>query len=511
MRKINVHRIMIALGVSLIIILHCGKVQNEQDIQRLIKHNSTHNVNQFIMEKLEENRIVMLADGGHGESLYLQRLISFLDYWLYQIIQREDNKQNIPRDIILIIETDSISINRIKRFGVSGNIVDVFTLGFLSSDKFTTADIEFYFDLGCLTKRIEEYNLSVVKAQKIGFELFGPEKPIDLENWSFQKRDRFSLFERDEYSSDQIIRHLDEHPEAKALIFYGAAHLNKVKTLKHAGDKEVTGFYLAHYLSENIGDVGIYTINQIRPRAWKHYPHISAGPEFTYAFDNVFLRNSILNRDNVYDFTDATLTIIEPQEASRALRWVVSEQMVDLIMKNIRKRMNIENDFYRYSLAAAIQYLLMVSGNEYEIFSQDDQHHAEMLVKQWEAWYDSASIDIVGDIESMNLWRRLLDLMAQSKGKYTGWYEVSIARTISMKPFRDSTISSAMLSEYYEDLLQEKRKQIVLVNLIHLLWVGTDEEKEKAVDILKDETGEGYTTAKQWMVWLRQYIEKSAY
>ena len=512
LKKTGIQRITLQLCLSFVSILYCGKVQNEQNLRQLISQNSTYDINRFVLEKLEENRIVMLADGGHGESLYMQRVIGFLNYWTDKIENPTNAYDSIPHDIIFIMESDSNYINRIESFFDSGNIVDVLKFGAFSSEKFTTSNIEFYSDLGRLKERIDEYNLNRDETRKIEFDLFGPEKAIDLRNWSFQKRSSFFLYEREEYSSDQITRILAEHPQAKALIFYGANHLKEGEILKRSGDQEAKGFYLAHYLREYFGEAGgIYTVNQVRPAAWKYYPHISEGPESTYVFDNSFLRGSKLNKDKVYDFTDATITIIENQEPPRAIRWIVSEKMIDFIMKNIRQSMNIENDFHRYGLAGAIQYLLMASGKEYEIFAQDDQHHAEILVKQWEAWYDSASFDIVGDIENMTLWERLLNLMADSGGEYIDSYELSVAKTISRKPFFDSTMSSQMRTEYYEDLLQEKRKQIVVENLIHLLWVGTDEEKERAISVLRNMTGENLATAKEWMVWWRNSFVKNRF
>ncbi|MEE9554830.1 MAG: hypothetical protein V3W18_11075 [candidate division Zixibacteria bacterium] len=509
MTKVKFHLITISLILSFISFLFCDTSQNEQSLQQLIEQNSTHNVNRFILDKFEDNRIVMLADAGHGESLYLQRVISFLNFWVDQIEHPIIENIKVPHNIAMILETDSISINMINKFFNSGDILDVIEFGYMVSEKFTTAKIEFYFDLGQLKTRIDKYNSENTESEKISLRLFGPEKPIDTANWSFQKRSDFFLYERDEYSSDRIIGFLDDNPDTRALIFYGAAHLKRGEALKRSGEVEATGFYLAHYLNEYFGDTdGVYTINQIRPSSWKHYPHISEGPDSTYIFDNSFLKNTRFNEENAYDFTDATITIIEGREPSRPLRWIPSERIVEFILNDIGKYTNVDNDYYPYYLSSAFQYLSMVSGEKFELFDKRNREQAEALVKQWRAWYDTAEFEIVKDIESLALWEHLLDLMTEAEGNFVNYYELSIAKTLGIKPRYDTTSNKAMRGKFYRDYILKYRERIVIDNLIHLLWIGSDREKEQALDILRKTTGEKYTTAKEWMVWWRGSFTK---
>lgn len=509
MTKVKFHLFTISLAFSLISFLSCDTSQNEHHLQQLIEQNSTHNINEFILKKFEDNRILMLADAGHGEPLYLQRVISFLNYWVDQIEHSNSNNRKTVLDIILVIETDPVSISRINKYFISGDIYDIFKSGFLSSLRFTTAKLEFYYDLRQLKTRIDNYNLNKSAAQKISLRLFGPEKPIDIENWSFQKRSDFFLHERDEYSSEHIIGFLGDNPNARALIFYGAAHLNREETLKRSGEQEATGFYLAHYLHEHFIDTGgIYTINQIRPIAWRRYPHISEGPDSTYVFDNSFLKNSKFNTDNAYDFTDATITIIGVFEQPREIAWIPSERITDFLIKNIGKYTNVDNDYYPYFLLSAFQYLSMVSGKDFELFEKHNQAQAEALMKQWQAWHDTAEIDIVRDIESLALWKRLLKLMIETERNYTNYYELFIAKTFGIKPLYDTTITIAMRGELYRDYMRVYRERIVVGSLIDLLWIGSNREKEQALDILQNITGENYATAKEWMIWWRGSFAK---
>ncbi|HTR98595.1 MAG TPA: hypothetical protein VML00_02525 [Bacteroidota bacterium] len=45
------------------------------------------------------------------------------------------------------------------------------------------------------------------------------------------------------------------------------------------------------------------------------------------------------------------------------------------------------------------------------------------------------------------------------------------------------------------------RKPLVVENLIHLLWIGSEAEKRSAVAVLREETGERYSTAGEWTEW----------
>ncbi len=40
---------------------------------------------------------------------------------------------------------------------------------------------------------------------------------------------------------------------------------------------------------------------------------------------------------------------------------------------------------------------------------------------------------------------------------------------------------------------------------MNLLWIATDEERAKALAVLKQETNLDYTTAKEWTVWFREH------
>jgi hypothetical protein len=62
--------------------------------------------------------------------------------------------------------------------------------------------------------------------------------------------------------------------------------------------------------------------------------------------------------------------------------------------------------------------------------------------------------------------------------------------------------------EYYDDYLKKTSNKIIITDLVQLLWVGTDEERQEAMKELKDRTGQSLTTAPEWMAWWRANYEK---
>ncbi|MCP4685278.1 MAG: hypothetical protein GY867_07495, partial [bacterium] len=216
----------IFVGFALLIaISSCGERDVEGELRDHIAENARYDVNQFVLEKLEQNRIVMLADAGHGVRLYLQSVIGILNHWLDTNIARAGSGDPICRNVILVLELDSLWVEAVEEYGESNDPDDVLYIGHLATEIFTTAKLEFYLDLGDLRRRIDEYNQSCSQDQPLNLSLFGPEKPIDMDNWSAEKREQFFVYERDEYSSQRLTAHLEQHPESRALVFYGNAHL----------------------------------------------------------------------------------------------------------------------------------------------------------------------------------------------------------------------------------------------------------------------------------------------
>jgi hypothetical protein len=132
----------------------------EKSVSELIKTKCEYDLNKFILDKMTNNRIVMLADAGHGMHIYMQTVIDFLNYWIDEI---QKNKklhltESFPSRLYLIMEKDSVVINSIYRFFNDGNVYHVLQPDNLPGYQFTTTVLEFYDDLKKVKYRVDSIN-----------------------------------------------------------------------------------------------------------------------------------------------------------------------------------------------------------------------------------------------------------------------------------------------------------------------------------------------------------------
>jgi hypothetical protein len=497
------------LFVILITMINCGRDADSDQLKERILNNRRYDINQFILEKLGSNRIIMLADGEHGCHVYMQRVVSFLNYWLKAVEEGDIESKDIPKRLILIIERDSVEIQNLKHYFITGNSLDIIHPNHLSSPQFTISTIEYSADLGEFRKIIDSINLANNK-EKVYFDIFGPERVVDLSNWSAPKRDSFFIFEKDKYSSQQIIKLLESNPDAKALIFYGAAHLNKRPSIKYAGQLSAEGRFLAGYLNEYFADKGgVYTIGQSPVTMYNRELKGYWAPCSTYVIEENKIKGipvyDSLARARL-DF-DSWIIHFDTNFKERPLTFAKSENIINIIIQNLDNPLSMSDDFYRSFLEQSLRYLTMISGREIDTFHTDDVIELDSIINKWKGWHLSAKLDIVEDIRSMVLWRRILERMEKSQGRFTNWYEYLTALAAGMEPWFDTTILPQDRADIYREYLAADRKKIIVENLVQMLWVASDSEKEKAIKILRQETGQDFDTPKEWLVWFRESRE----
>jgi hypothetical protein len=235
-----------------------AQTERRNDLNALIRHHAVWDPADFILGKLRTNRIVMIADGGHGDPLYYRVVINSLNAWVSKHEETTDAR-DLPSKLFLFLEFDSMRASALKRYFQNMNPVEMIDPVNYWGDQCTTGTLEFYDDLRTLQHRIDAYNNGHTGDAQISCDIIGPEKEIDLNNWTTEKRDRFLVYERDEYSSRRITELLNAAPDAKALVFYSSARLLRGNVPKQAGSQKSMGRYLAQYLSESFGSQGVST------------------------------------------------------------------------------------------------------------------------------------------------------------------------------------------------------------------------------------------------------------
>ncbi|MCI0695089.1 hypothetical protein L0337_24145 [candidate division KSB1 bacterium] len=481
-----------------------GQAQVRENVAELINRKAARNINDFILDKLQANRIVMLADAGHGNPLYMQTVIAALNHWVTRIEQQPEmnHSQKLPAKLYLILELDSLQVNKLKQYFATGNLLDVIQSMNFVGCQFTTGTLEFYEDLRILKNRIDKLSIQRRKDQ-IQFEIFGPEKLIDLDQWSFEKRDHFFIYERDEYSSAKIIDLLDKEPDAKALIFYGAVHLNTVQTRKQAGNQQGMGYFIGYYLTEHFRDKGgVYIFDRVllMPGAgWLDEAYQKPG--ISYAIDNSIFDGIAIPVKMQPQPADGSIFHFAKVTEPKHIGSVWTENFVERIFRDIDRYKDVENDYHKMILGSRFHYLSIIAGKEPEQLDYNNAAVVEEAIRIWKRWHESAKLDIVRDIESLTFWKRIIDWIGASQDPQAVRYEMLLGNMLGYKVWFHAGAPPQQRAESYWRYLNQYRKPIVIENLIPLLWVGSDAEKQKVRTILERESSRKFKTAKEWLSW----------
>jgi len=498
-------KISLILLVLLPAIAGCGR-NIESELEDHIAAHANYDVNGFVLEKLEQNRVVMVADAGHGVRLYLQSVLGILNHWLDTNIISASSESPICPELILVLEADSLQVKGIVEYGYSNDPYDVLDIGLLGAPQFTTAKLEYYHDLAELRKRIDQYNQTCRDDRQLSLSLFGPERPIEMDNWSVEKREQFFVYERDEFSSQRLAEHLKRHPESKTLVFYGESHLERARIAKGIESEPVEGYYLAHYLTETFGDNGgVYVLGQIQAGVGGgSYCRLFAAPRRSYGLDNTVFPYEYHANDSGITAKDGWLVLFGQYAPSMPLYQIYSEALLEFIVHNLPDLADTTNEFDRCYLSAAAAYLEMVPDTSSQKPYRLNSPNVIETIRAWQQWADTARVRYVASIESLDLWDRMVDRLAEADPSEVRPYIHRLNYSLGPRyalDWGEDMPPPREVAQHYREHLRIWRKEIVVERLVHMLWVCTDEECKAAVAVLKKETGREFTTAKEWMVW----------
>jgi len=181
--------------MGIITLFSCQKEPQpgHSSVLQQIKQHCEFDLNAFLLDKINKNRIVMLGDHKHGVGLYSRPVTNFLNYWLKNIEQ--DRNEEIPRKITLFLEHDSLTNHRLYQFFQSGNLMD-----FIEPEdfavSFTIDRIEFIQELRGIHYRVLALNKNLSAETQVHFQVIGPEKIPNNAEESPEKQAPISLSER---------------------------------------------------------------------------------------------------------------------------------------------------------------------------------------------------------------------------------------------------------------------------------------------------------------------------
>ncbi len=514
--------------IVLAIVIGCSRTEPEVALRLAVLNNCVYDVNGFILDKLQQNRIVMLADFEHGSALPRRSVTEFLNFWLDRIEQR-DGSDSVPRKLFLVLEADSEKIGQIKQYAITEDPLELMRSGDLrfavSSPNLTVESIEYYHDICEFQNRVSRYNEVVAHQSslekyadskssadyRISFEIIGPESTINISNWSKSERDSFFIWRRDEYSARRVIELLDQNPEYSALVFYGAAHLAKQAVNKNTYESKSRpgisgqGYYIAHYLTEHFGEDNVYTIGQ----TWSNQlnPHCYLAPEKNYAIDNSILDGidiEAIPGKRLLAGVDGGIVYFEQAVRPTPVTSVWSSNLVDVMIPSLDELTNVENDFVREIHNTIYRYMECFA----EVILPEEERNGfdssvvRRRVERFSRWYESTSLDCVEDILASGPANRNIARM-EVTGNLACEYYIRMAM-VQYTPEVDASASNVQQVEEYRRYLRANEKSIIVSSLVNLLWVGNESERSRARIALEQLTSTKFDTAKEWTIWWRK-------
>ena len=483
----------------------------EEELQQIAARSAASDVQRFVLNRVREYDVVMLADHGHGEARYMQIVNSVLDRWVDSATSG-DSDQSLPHSLALVLELDPIQAGAVRQYALTGDVQPLLTFDRFWSPIFTTANLEFYSRIGRVLRKIADYNSDEPdSARQLKLLLFGPEKVIDSHSWSRQEAQQYFLTERDSLCADQIAEMVAGHPRTHVIVYYGSAHLSRSKMTLRADERETEGFRLAHYLSERFpGERGVYTIGQPRPADWGAFGSVFEGIPRPFVLDHKELA-SLGEGGTQATFYDASINLQDIPQVECPLYRVPSERLIRFVLDSAATILDTENFYSARYWPTIIDYLEIVNG---EVASRVNLHDPVALrdaIANWRMEAGSGQMDFPTSIANLTYWTKLIDRYqrldprtdAAAARRYDELIDSTLPGEAPIELVGNRWPSPRERAADHRKYLDENRQRLVTGLLVNLLWVGSDAERERAIALLAKETGNKFQSPPEWMAWWR--------
>lgn len=494
-------------GISL------GQSRRVADLTALIERHANWDPGNFILSKLETNRIVMVGDAQFGDPLYSRVIVSSLNDWITQWAQTSSQKKagRLPSKIFLVLQRDSVVVNGLRQYFKSGDPIETIEPFSFIGNSFTTGTLEFFNDLRLIRERVDSLNEHRPAKDQIFFGVVVPEEVIAPAIWTTAKRDSFYVHGADEYVSSRIEELLQKSPDAKALVYYGQVHLYTEKMEKFEGKPQSMGYYLAHYLKKDFGtNGGVYTCEQIDvnalPRARLARGVVEMGK--TFAIDGSVFTGAAVGPNAYIPWLDGAIFYFTPPRNTRPLSMLYSERLVNYVLNNIESFRDMSEEYNRWVMMSWLYYLSSAAAVPFHVINYNDSTAVDSVITAWREWGRSTRIDVVGGITSLEYFKKYVDMIRNSDARQSMEYERHLASLVGFRDWFPMGTSPEVRADSMWTHIQRYRKSVIIENLVDLLWVASKSEKEKAMAVLAKETGVNFKSADEWISWLESVQAK---
>ena len=458
----------------------------------------------LMLANLSKSRVVMLGDAHHGNGFYYRLLTDFLNAWV-DTLDYGRHTESVPTKLFLVLEWNREQQGRFERYLATGEIEPLLaeeltgSLWVGGSHKSTVDRIQYFADLRELTQRIAAINAG--RSSKIELRLLGPEgiPPADehtlmAKGWNDElRRENYDWFvsTRDVLSSDEILSQLRVNSDSRAVVFYGGAHLQRGNRLKpgplpHEAGRR--GFYMVHYLDAALGRENVRTFQ--------------TGGDPPLPEKNCLCR--LAGADTLPDFSlyadpiSRTPCPILSVHCRRAMTWLLGQletnasatdsggvKWVSTIQKKLYR--DLRNSYLLQDQTVSVQL---------DTLQQIGKRRAAK-VKSGDPSYDYRP----GDRRFLELSRDLVNRFdaVENLRRLSQWRDTtSEDPERSLEPLAGNLPTRTLRSEGTPET-----DELTRYLAVNLLVMGTDAERTEAMALLRQSTGLGYNSMKEWQAWWR--------
>ena len=428
----------------------------------------------------------MIGEGiRHNHPVTNYFLTDVLNEWLNKITSDE----NLNPNLTLILENDSTTVNLIKEYSTTGQISPLLEY---VSPLFPMELLEMYFEFKRFYQKIDAVNLK--RNKKINFKLKGFEEigyNIKEEYFKQNKAENELWFinERDKYTSDGIIKYLNENPEQKALIFYGNAHIvpgysNKKLPGFSIADSLAMGYWLAQYLINEFGQDNIELINTIGLPA----KYLDNTP-FEALRDKSFLLKKPDDKLKWLFRNNSEKILVTPYKniPSPELNLTLSRYIIE---KSIERAEKFEKLLPGYKAGwgmIPLYYLSVLLGKRF-VKSGD-----------LKGWYNN-DFDCIAFLDTKDFYNNIFSYYLKNFNNADG------KTILSQMIYWPAIISYTSGSEnrWKDSVWGDFLKSYKFMNAVGILWAGFPDEKIKAKEYLKNFSGQDFDDAAEYFIWFRR-------
>jgi hypothetical protein len=146
---------------------------------------------------------------------------------------------------------------------------------------------------------------------------------------------------------------------------------------------------------------------------------------------------------------------------------------------------------------------MTISGSKVEDINFNDSAAVNNVIVKFKEWGTSYNKNLADEIINQSIIQYKIQFLDTSHYPLSNMYEFGLSNILGSKVWHSGGASSHIKAELYNKFIQEYSQPIIIESLINLLWVATPEERARAIEYLKKETGLNYEAAKEWTEWWR--------